>query len=92
MLAVAWVLLPSLTALAAHLTRSHQPDKPLELVVGEIGADSPETTGYVFAHHLLAKRMEFGHAGILVGLLLCCHAEPLRKNRKYDTAQLGPLR
>jgi hypothetical protein len=36
--------------------------------------------------------MDFGHAGVTVGVLLCCHAKPLLKNRKYDTAQSGPFR
>ena len=61
---------PTLTALTPHLTRSHQPDKLLEFVIGEIGAHLSQTTGYVFSHYLLAESMDFAHAGVTVGVLL----------------------
>ena len=76
--------LPALTAFTLHLTRSHQPDKLLELVIGEIGADSSDTTGYVFAHDLLAERMDFGQAGVIIGLLLCCHLIRIIESKVRD--------
>jgi hypothetical protein len=63
---MACALLPALTALTPHLARSHQFDKRLEFVVGHIGADSSQTTGYIFAHHVLAERMELGHGVVRV--------------------------
>jgi hypothetical protein len=50
--------------------RSHHPDELLEFVVGEIGAHSSQTTGYVFAHRLLSERVDLGHAGVAAGVLL----------------------
>ena len=83
--------LPALTSLTPHLARSHQPDKLLELVIGEIGADSSETTGYVFAHQPLAERVDFRQTGVTVGVLLCFHANPPLKKSKVRHRTIGAV-
>jgi hypothetical protein len=63
--------LPALTPLAPHLTRSHQPDESLEIVVRKIRAHFPETPGDFFADFLLTQSMNLGHAGFAVDVLAC---------------------
>ena len=72
--------LPALTSLTPQLTCSHQSDKLLKFVIGEIGAHRSQTTGYFFSHYSLTQGMDFAHAGVVVGVVLWCHdAEPLVK-------------
>lgn len=62
--------LPTLTPLAAQLTRSHQLDEPFEIVVRKIRTHFLQAPGYVVADFLLTQSMKVGHAGF-VDVLAC---------------------
>jgi hypothetical protein len=47
--------LPHRPPLTFHLARGHHSDQPLELVLGTIGANLPETPSYVFANCFLTE-------------------------------------
>jgi hypothetical protein len=50
-------MLPRRASLALHLARGHDRHQPLELVERKMGADLPETPGYVFANCFLTERV-----------------------------------